>query len=37
MQGLRETNRKKVMDLLTPEQKKFVESHGGITDPAPSK
>jgi len=26
IKGMRETNKKKVMDLLTPEQKKFVES-----------
>jgi hypothetical protein len=37
MQDLRETHRKKVMDILTPDQKKVFESHTGIKEAAPSK
>jgi hypothetical protein len=34
---LRESHRSKVMNLLTDEQKKFVESGSGKTNPAPVK
>ncbi len=34
MKDLRKANREKILNLLTPEQKKFFESHTGIPEPA---
>ena len=34
MKDLRKANREKILNLLTPEQKKFFESHTGIREPA---
>jgi Spy/CpxP family protein refolding chaperone len=37
MQSMRDSHRKNMMNLLTDEQKKFVESKQGNTNAAPAK